>query len=106
MVCGVARPLATLVLSDEQRSFSEALVRRHRASRSMFDHCRTILRCDDGLGNKVVAVEIGAHEHTIGKWHRRFLKDRIDELSDEPRSGRPRTINHQGASGNRGDRVR
>ena len=25
------------------------------------------------------------HEHTVGKWRRRFLKERIDGLSDEPK---------------------
>ena len=32
------------------------------------------------------------HEHTVGKWRRRFLKERIEGLSDEPRPGRPRTL--------------
>ena len=51
-----------------------------------------ILRCADGLGNKAVAAELGVHERTVGKWRRRFLKERIEGLSDEPRPGRPRTI--------------
>ena len=51
-----------------------------------------ILRCADGLTNKAVAAEIGVHEHTVGKWRRRFLKERIEGLSDEPRPGRPRTL--------------
>ena len=51
-----------------------------------------ILRCADGLTNKAVAAEIGVHEHTVGKWRRRFLKERIDGLSDQPRPGRPRTL--------------
>ena len=28
----------------------------------------------------------------VGKWRRRFLKERIDGLSDQPRPGRPRTL--------------
>jgi transposase len=50
--------------------------------------------CDvcDGLPSKVVVAELGAHEHTIGKWRRRFLKNRIEGLLDEARPGRPRTI--------------
>jgi transposase len=40
-----------------------------------------------------VATELGIHEHTVGKWRRRFLKDRCDGLLDEARPGRPRTIN-------------
>ena len=51
-----------------------------------------ILRCADGLTNEAVAAEIGVHEHTVGKWRRRFLKERIEGLSDEPRPGRPRTL--------------
>ena len=89
---GMGRPLAVLVLSDEERSFLEGQVRRHRIARLMADRCRMILRCADGLGNKAVAAELGVHEHTVGKWRRRFVKDRIEGLSDEPRSGRPRTL--------------
>ena len=51
-----------------------------------------ILRCAEGLTSKAVAAELGIHEHTVGKWRRRFVKDRIDGLMDEPRAGRPRTI--------------
>jgi transposase len=40
-----------------------------------------------------VAAELGIHEHTVGKWRRRFLNDRCDGLLDEARPGRPRTIN-------------
>jgi transposase len=40
-----------------------------------------------------VAAELGIPEHTVGKWRRRFLKDRCDGLLDEARPGRPRTIN-------------
>lgn len=39
-----------------------------------------------------MAAELGIHEHTVGKWRRRFLKDRCDGLLDEARPGRPRTI--------------
>ena len=89
---GMGRPLAALVLSDEERSFLGGQVRRHRIARAMADRCRMILRCADGLGNKAVAAELRVHEHTVGKWRRRFVKDRIEGLSDEPRSGRPRTL--------------
>jgi transposase len=44
------------------------------------------------LQSKVVAVELGVHEHTVGKWRRCLLADRIDGLLNEARPGRPRTI--------------
>jgi hypothetical protein len=48
--------------------------------------------CADGIQSKVVAAELGVYEHTVGKWRRRFLKDRAEGLLDEARPGRTRTI--------------
>ena len=70
----------------------ERQVRRHRVARSLSERCRVILRCADGLASKDVGAELGLHEHTVGKWRRRFLRDRCDGLLDEARPGRPRSI--------------
>ncbi len=86
------RPIEPLVVTAQERAYLERQVRRHRVSRSLWERCRIILRCAGGLQSKVVATELGVHEHTVGKWRRRFLADRIDGLLDEPRPGRPRTI--------------
>src|SRR5664279_5442398 len=86
------RPIAPLVLGVDKRAYLERQVRRHRAARSLSELCRVILRCADGVPSKSVAHELGVHEHTVGKWRRRFLKDRIEGLLDEGRLGRPRTI--------------
>ena len=88
----MGRPVAALVLSAEEKAYLERQVRRHRVARSLSERCRIILRCADGLTSKAVGVELGVHEHTVGKWRRRFLKDRIDGLFDEARPGRPRSI--------------
>jgi len=86
------RPVEVLVLSTEERAYLERQVRRLRVSRSLSERCRMVLRCADGLSAKVVAAELGVHEHTVGKWRRRFLAERIDGLLDEPRAGRPRSV--------------
>ena len=86
------RPIGPVVLSAQERAYLERQVRRHRVARSLSERCRVILRCADGLASKDVAAELGHHEHTVGKWRRRFLKDRCDGLLDEVRPGRPRTI--------------
>jgi transposase len=39
-----------------------------------------------------VAERLGLDPHTVGKWRRRFLADRLEGLHDEPRPGTPRTI--------------
>jgi len=81
-----------VVLSDEERAFLEAQVRRRKAARSLSDRCRMILFCAEGLQSKDVAERLGVHEHTVGKWRRRFVRDRIEGLTDEYRPGRPRTV--------------
>ena len=86
--CARGRPIAPLVLSAEERTYLERQVRRHRVARSLSERCRVILRCADGLASKDVAAELGLHEHTVGKWRRRFLKDRCEGLLDEARPGR------------------
>ena len=86
------RPIAALELSAEERAYLDRQVRRYRVARSLSERCRIILRCAEGLPSKSVAAELGVHEHTVGKWRRRFLKDRCDGLLDEVRPGRPRTI--------------
>lgn len=92
MAGGRGRPVSSLCLSAEERAYLERQVRRHRAPRSLSDRCRIILRCADGLANKAVAAELCVHEHTVGKWRRRFVAHGIDGLLDEPRPGRPRSI--------------
>jgi transposase len=86
------RPTEPLALEPEEREYLEQQVRRRRVTRSMSERCRIVLRCADGLQSKIVVAELGVHEHTVGKWRRRFLKDRIEGLLDEARPGRPRTI--------------
>lgn len=53
---------------------------------------RIILRCADGIPSKVVAAGLGVSEHTVVKWRRRFLNERVEGLLDEARPGQPLTI--------------
>lgn len=86
------RPTDPLMLSEEERSYLIGQVRKHRVARSFSERCRIILRCADRQTCKAVAAELEVHKHTVGKWLRCFLQDRIEGLFDEARPGRPRTI--------------
>ena len=57
-----------VVLSDEEREFLEAHVRKHKAPRSLSDRCRIILLCAEGLRSGEVAELTRVHVHTVGKW--------------------------------------
>lgn len=86
------RQAGQVVLSPQARTFLEGQVRRHKVPRSLSDRCRMVLLCAEGLQSKEVAARLGVHEHTVGKWRRRFVEDGIEGLTDEYRAGRPRTV--------------
>jgi len=67
-----------VVLSPQARTFLKGQVRRHKAPRSLSDRYRMVLLCADGLQSKEVAARMGLHEHTVGKWRRRFVEDGIE----------------------------
>ncbi|MYH58167.1 MAG: helix-turn-helix domain-containing protein [Boseongicola sp. SB0675_bin_26] len=64
----------------------------HKAPRSLSDRCRIVLPCAEGLRSREVAERTRVHARTVGKWRSRFAERRIEGLSDERRSGRPRTV--------------
>jgi DNA-binding CsgD family transcriptional regulator len=76
----VGRQADVVMLTAEERKFLEAQVRRHKTPRSLSDRCRMILLCEEGLQSKEVAERLGVHEHTVGKWRRRFVKNRAQGL--------------------------
>jgi transposase len=89
------RRLEALNLTDAETSELTALAARPKTAQALAERARIILACADGLANKVVGQQLGAHPHTVGKWRRRFLAQRIEGLRDEPRPGAPRTIEDQ-----------
>jgi transposase len=91
----MARPLAPLVLSDEERLELNGLAGRRKTAQALAFRARIVLACAEGWQNKEVATKLGVDDVTVGKWRRRFVQNRVDGLRDEPRSGAPRTIDDE-----------
>jgi transposase len=87
--------LAPVVLSEEERRTLERWERRPKSAQALAFRCRIVLACAEGGHNFEVAERLGCDADTVGKWRRRFLADRLDGLSDEPRPGTPRTIDDE-----------
>jgi len=79
-------------LSEEERCFLEAQIRRRKVSRALAERSSIILACAEGKQHKEIAQEIGVTAHTVGRWRTRFYEKRLEGLLDEPRVGRPRQI--------------
>ena len=88
----MGRPVAELVLSDDERDTLQRWTRRAKSSQALAQRCRIVLGCAAGKTNKEVAAEVGVWPQTVGIWRQRFIERRLEGLTDEPRPGAPRTI--------------
>ena len=86
------RPLLPLVLTTDERSQLEALVRRHKSAQHLALRARIVLACASGGTVVEVADDMGLSRTTVGKWRERFRVHRLQGLHDETRSGAPRKI--------------
>jgi transposase len=84
--------LDPVVLSDEERSVLAGWAQRRKTAQALALRSRIVLRCAEGGTIGEVAADLGVARGTVAKWRSRFLADRLDGLSDDPRPGRPRTI--------------
>jgi transposase len=89
------RRAAPVELTQDERYELERYVRRRKTSQQLALRSRIVLLCADGLTNTEVAKRLRVTDHTVGKWRRRFLAERLDGLSDAPRSGMPRRISDE-----------
>jgi transposase len=89
------RPKAPLVLTDDERQTLQRWSRRSKTSQALALRCRIVLACAEGQTNQAVAEQLGIWPQTVAKWRGRFVRQRLEGLSDEPRPGRPRTISDE-----------
>lgn len=83
------RPVPELALTDDERETLQRWARQAESSKALAQRSRIVLGCAAGKSNKEVAGEEGVWPQTVGKWRRRFLRDRLGGLNDRPRRGGP-----------------
>ena len=69
--------------------------RRRNSAQALALRSRIVLACANGKSNTAVAEELRLTRQTVGKWRRRFLRDRLQGLHDGERSGAPRKISDE-----------
>lgn len=88
----MGKAAAEIVLTAQERSELEGLVRRRGTAQGLARRAHIVLLASEGIENKEIAARLGAMPNTVGKWRRRFAEQRLDGLYDEPRPGAPRQI--------------
>ncbi len=56
---------------------------------------RIVLLAADGVSNAEIARLVGVSLPTVGLWRRRYAVSGLGGLTDQPRSGRPRQLDHR-----------
>ncbi|WP_235498280.1 helix-turn-helix domain-containing protein [Frankia sp. R43] len=79
-------------MTGEERQVLESWVRRPKTSQAPTQRSRIVLACAEGWTNGQVVAAVGVPLSTVAKWRKRIAADRLEGLSDEPRSGRLRTV--------------
>src|SRR3954449_1341362 len=84
-----------LVLSKSEREQLEAWARRRKTAQALAQRSRIVLGAAEGLNNSEIAARFAITRGMVAKWRSRFAAERLDGLLDEPRPGRPRTIDDE-----------
>ena len=71
------RPKAVLTMSSDEHAHLLAITRSRSLPAALTLRAKIVLACEREPSNAVVATRLGVGPHTIGKWRKRFIADRI-----------------------------
>jgi len=85
-------PTTAFAVSDQDRLTLVSWTRSSTISAGQRERAEIVLSVAAGAGVSGTARTLGLSRPTVIKWRDRFAVDGIDGLADQPRSGRPKTI--------------
>ena len=91
----MARRSAPIIVSSEERSELERLIRSHSTAQQLARRARMIVMAADGVGVGETAELLGVWRKGVSFWRARWLASSgaaAERLGDAPRSGAPATI--------------
>jgi transposase len=86
---------APLGLREGDREKLTALLRSSSVRAGLAQRTRIVLLAADGTTNVEIARLVGVSLPTVALWRRRYVTGGLAGLDDQPRSGRPRTVDHR-----------
>src|SRR5512134_6383 len=91
----IGRPLAALHVSDQSREQLKQMANSRTLPYALVRRAQIILMSADGMTNKNIGEKVGLSGSMVGLWRKRFIRQGIMGLYDEPRPGGPRTISDE-----------
>ena len=83
------RKAAPIALLAQEREVLDRIARDDAARQAMAARARIVLLAAEGLSNREISGRVALEEHCIGRWRRRFVRDRLWGLFDQRRPERP-----------------
>jgi len=88
------RPAPALGLRAGEREELVRLTRSSSVRAGLAQRARIVLLAAEGVSNTAIAQRVGVSRPTVIGWRDRYAAHGLAGLDDEPRSGRPRRIDH------------
>src|SRR5712664_877576 len=85
-----------LVVGEQDRAILSTWTRSSSVRAGLSLRARIVLAAGDGQGTTAIASRLGVSRPTVIKWRDRYVAEGIDGLTDAPRSGRPKIVDHAG----------
>jgi hypothetical protein len=89
------RAAAALGLRDGDRERLVSLTRSSSVRAGLAQRARIVLLAAEGVSNTAIAARVGVTGQTVVGWRGRYEEGGLAGLEDEPRSGRPRRVDHR-----------
>lgn len=87
------RVAVAVTLTDDERETLTKWSRGRSTPARLVLRARIVLRAAEGMTNAAIAEELSTDRECVGRWRKRFAKDRIVGIErDAPRSGRKKSI--------------
>ncbi len=81
---------AEIQLTEQEEAALRSWTRKSSSEQRLVDRARIILMSHAGVHVEEIAERLGTRTARVSKWRQRFVRDRLNALSDAPRSGKPR----------------
>ncbi len=79
----------TIVLSDDERKELEKIASQYTSPYYLVVRAKSVLMAAQGLENKTIGERLSLPRQIVSKWRKRFFEERLDGITDRPRTGRP-----------------
>jgi transposase len=89
------RAAAAVVLWEGDQERLVSMTRSTALRAGLAQRARIVLLAAEGMSNTAIAERVGVSRPTVIGWRERYERGGLEGLRDEPRSGRPRLVDHR-----------